>query len=76
MPSCKEFLSFNFTHHPHKKLPRYTSKLIKTRDEQSLLTQIEKVKSHIGVTYNDEANAGARHVVDEAILPDVPFHCG
>jgi hypothetical protein len=48
----------NFTHHPHKDLLNYTNNLIKARDEQGLLTQIGKVKSHTGVTYNDEADTG------------------
>ena len=30
-----------------------------------------KIKSHTCVTYNDEADAGARGVVDGDILPDI-----
>ena len=63
----------NFTHHPHKELLHYTNNLIKTRYEQDFLTQIGKVKSHTGVTYNDEADAGARGVVDGDILPYITF---
>jgi len=32
-----------------------------------------KVKSHIGVTHNDEADAGARGVVDGDTLPEIIF---
>ena len=63
----------NFTLHPHKELTHYTNNLIKTRDEQCLLTEIAKVKSHTGVTYIDEADAGARNLVDEDILPNATF---
>jgi ribonuclease HI len=63
----------NFTHHPHKDLLHSSNNLIKTRDEQGLVTLIGKVKSHIGVTYNDEADVGARGVVDGDILPDITF---
>jgi ribonuclease HI len=61
----------NFTHLLHKDLLHYTKNLNKTRDEQGLITLIRKVKSHTGVAYNDEVDAGARGVVAEDIIPDI-----
>jgi hypothetical protein len=57
----------------HKELLRHDNALIKTREENGLLTQIEKAKSHTGVTHNDEADAGAREVVEEDTHPDILF---
>jgi hypothetical protein len=54
-------------------LLHYKNNLIKTRDEQGLLTHTGKVKSHTSVIYNDEANGGARGVIDGYILQDVTF---
>jgi hypothetical protein len=65
--------SLRYTHHPHKELLRQANALIKTRDENGLLTYIGKVKSHTGVTHNDDADAGARGVVDGDTLPDIIF---
>ena len=56
-----------------QKLLLFTNNLIQTRDEQGLMTLIGKVKSHTGVAYNDEADAGSRGVVDGDILPDITF---
>ena len=62
-----------YAHHPHKEILRHASALVKTRAEKGLLTHIWKVKSHTGVAYNDEANAGARGVVDGDIVLDITF---
>ncbi len=62
-----------YAHHPHKELLRQANALIKSRDENGLLTYIGKAKSHTGATYNDGADAGARGVVDEDTLPDYIF---
>jgi ribonuclease HI len=60
-------------HHPHKELLRQANTLIKARDESGLLTHIRKVKSHNGVTHNDEADVGTRGVVDGYTLLDIIF---
>jgi hypothetical protein len=62
-----------YAHHPHKELLRQANALVKPRDEYGLLTHIGKVKSHTGDTHNDEADAGARGVVDGDTLPDIVF---
>ena len=36
-------------------------------------THIGKVKSHTGVTHNDDADAAARNVVEGHISPDIIF---
>jgi len=63
----------HYAHHPHKELLRHAKALIKPRDENGPLTHIRIVKSHTGVTHNDEADAGARGVVDGDTLPDIIF---
>jgi hypothetical protein len=65
--------SFNYTHHLHKELVYQAKNYIKTRDEQGILTHIGKVTSHTGVIYNDEADVGARGVVNGDIPPDITF---
>ena len=62
-----------YAHHPHKELLREADALIETRDENGLLTHIGRVKSRAEVTHNDEADAGARGVVDGDSLPDIIF---
>ena len=57
----------------HKELLRHANAFVKTREENGLLTQIEKVKFNTGITHNDEADAGARGVVDGDTLPDIVF---
>ena len=55
-------LSFN--HHPHKELLQLADNIIRTRDNMGYTTHIGKVKSHTGVTHNEEAYAAARDVVE------------
>jgi hypothetical protein len=62
-----------YAYHPHKEFLRQANALIKTRDENGLLTDIGKVKSHTGVTHNDGADAGAHGVVDGDTLQDIMF---
>ena len=62
-----------YAHRPHKELLRHANTLIKTIDENGLLTHIGEVKSYSGVTHNDEADAGARGMVDGDVLPDITF---
>ncbi len=57
-----EPLSFN--HHAHKELLQLADNIIRTRDNMGYNTHIGKVKSHTGVTHNDEADAAARGVVE------------
>jgi ribonuclease HI len=53
-----------FTHHPHKHLLQLARGIIHTRDNMEYKTHIGKVKSHTGVTRNDEADTAARNVVE------------
>jgi ribonuclease HI len=64
-------LSFN--HHPHKELLQLADNTIRTRDNKGHTTHIGKVKSHTGVTHNDEADTTARVVVEGQILPHIIF---
>ncbi len=52
------------THHPHKIILQLADDIIHTRDNMGLKTHIVKVKSHTGVTHNDEADKVARNVVE------------
>ena len=62
-----------YAHHPHKELLCKANALVITRDNNGLLTHIGKVKFHTGVTHNDEADAGARGVVDGDTPLDITF---
>jgi ribonuclease HI len=64
-------LSFN--HHPHKELLQLADDIIRTRDNMGYNTHIGKVKSHTGVTHNDEADSAARGVVEGQKTPDIIF---
>jgi len=46
----------SFIHHPHKHLLQLADNIIHTRDNMGYKIHIGKVKSHTGVTHNDEAN--------------------
>ncbi len=67
-------LSFN--HHPHNELPQLADDIIRTRDNMGYNTHIDKVKSHTGVTHNDEADTTARGVVEVHKTPDIIFTDG
>jgi len=54
----------SFVHHPHKDLLKLVDDTIHARDNKGYNTHISKVKSHTGVTHNDEADATARNVVE------------
>jgi ribonuclease HI len=64
-------LSFN--HRPHKELLQLADNIIRTRDDMGYITHIGKVKSHTGVTHNDEADTSARGVVEGQKPPDIFF---
>ena len=53
-----------FNHHPHKELLQLADDILRTRDNMGHTTHIGKVKSHTGVTDNDEADTAARGVVE------------
>ena len=63
----------SFDHHPHKELLHLADDIIRTRDNSGYSTHIGKVKSHTGVTHNDEADTAARGVVDGQKTPDIIF---
>jgi ribonuclease HI len=63
----------SFTHHPHKHLLQRADNIIHTRDDMGYKTHIGKVKSHTGVTHNDEADTAARDVVEGRKTPDITF---
>jgi hypothetical protein len=62
-----------YVNHLHTDLLRYANDLSKIRDDKGLTIHIGKVKSHTGVTYNDEAGTYACRVVDGKILPYIGF---
>ena len=62
-----------FTHHPHNELLQLADDIVRTRDNMGYNTQIGKVKSHTGVTHNDEADTTARGVVKGQQTPDIIF---
>ena len=64
-------LSFN--HNPHKELLQLADNIIRTRDDMGNNTHIGKVKSHTGVTHNDEADTAARGVVKGQKTLDIFF---
>ena len=59
--------------HLHRHLLEATAALIKARDDAGLLTHIGKVKSHTGITYNDEADETAKLVASGKAEPDMVF---
>ena len=63
----------NFTHHQHKDLLHIADNIIYTRDDLGYTTHIIKVKLHTGVTHIDEADEGARNVVEGAETPNIIF---
>jgi ribonuclease HI len=65
--------SLGFIHHPHKNLLQLADNIIHTRDNMGYRTHIDKVKSHTGVTHNDEADTAARNVVEGHKNPDIKF---
>jgi hypothetical protein len=62
-----------FNHHPHKELLQLADDILRTRDNMGHTTHIGKVKSHTGVTDNDEADTAARIVVEGHKTPDIIF---
>jgi ribonuclease HI len=64
-------LSFN--HHPHKEFLQLADDTIRSRDNMGYNTRIGKVKSHTGVTHNDEADTAARNVMEGQNTPDIIF---
>jgi ribonuclease HI len=64
-------LSLN--HHPHKELLQLADNIIRTKDDMGYNTHIGKVKSHTGVTHNDEADIAARGVVEGHKPLDIIF---
>jgi hypothetical protein len=63
----------NLIHHQHKDLLILADNTINTRNELRYITHIGKVNSYTGVTHNDEADEGARSVVEGAKAPDRSF---
>jgi ribonuclease HI len=63
----------SFIHHPHKHLLQIADSIIHTRDNMGYKTRIGKLKSHIGVTNNDEADTIARNVAKGHKTPDIFF---
>jgi hypothetical protein len=53
-----------FIHHQHKDLVILANNITHTRDKLEYTTHIGRVKSHTGVTHNDEADAGGRGDVE------------
>jgi ribonuclease HI len=62
-----------FNHHPHKDLIQLADDIIRARDNMGYSTHVGKVKSHTGVTHNDEADAAARGVVERQKIPNITF---
>ena len=62
-----------FHNHQHKDLLKLADNIIRERDLKGYITHIGKVKSHIGVVYNDVADEGGRKVVDGKQRPDTTF---
>jgi ribonuclease HI len=63
-----------FDHHPHKELLQLADDIVRTRDNISYNTHIGKVKSHTGVTHNDEADTAACGVVEGQKNPGHNIH--
>ena len=61
----------SFNHHPHKHLLHLADNIIHTRDNMEYKAHIGKVKSHTGVTQNDEAETTARNVAKGHTTPDI-----
>ena len=61
-----------YTDHLHQALLSYTDNILKYRHSRQFHTHIGKVKSHIGITYNEVADEGATSVV-RGIDPDITF---
>jgi len=57
----------------HKHLLQLADSTIHIKDNLGYKTHIGKVKSHTGVTYNDEADTPARNVVEGHKTPDIIF---
>jgi ribonuclease HI len=64
-------LSFN--PHPHKELLQLADDIVRTKDHMGYSTHIGKIKSHTGVKHKDEADTGARGVVEGRKTPHVIF---
>jgi ribonuclease HI len=62
-----------FTHHPHKELLQLVDDIIRTREIMGYITHIGKVKSHTGVTHNDESHTAARGVAEGQKTPGIIF---
>ena len=62
-----------YNDHLHRHLLEATAALVKARDDAGLLTHIGKVKSHTGITYNDEADETAKLVASGKAEPDMGF---
>ena len=63
----------SFTHHPHKNLLQLADDIIHAMDNMGYKTQIDKVKSHTGVTHNDEEDTSTRNVVEGHKAPNIHF---
>jgi ribonuclease HI len=63
----------SFIHHPHKHLLQLPDNIIHTRDNMGYRTHIGNVKSHMGITHNNEADTSTRNVVEEHKIPDIIF---
>jgi len=61
----------SYTHHPHKHLLQLADDIVRTRDNMGYKTHISKVKSHTGVTHNDEADTTARNVAEGHKTPNI-----
>ena len=62
-----------YTNHIHKDLIHATEKIIRHRDGKGWTTHIGKVNTHTHISYNEEANATARAVVDGTLQPNNVF---
>ena len=62
--------------HLHRDLLLYIDRLLRNRDHQGLSTNLFKVKAHIGVTFNEEADAAANAVVLRKMTPTLTFDIG
>jgi ribonuclease HI len=65
--------SHSFNNHQHKDLLAIADTILRQRDVQGYTTHMGKVKSHIGVEYNDAADEGARNVVEGQKKTDIIF---